>query len=99
MLHYLRNIRKKLIIQENVKKYLLYAIGEIFLVVIGILIALQINNWNEARKLRASEQNILQNLKSELIINLEQLEIYQNIHLGDFAQPEVCIKRIRHRRR
>ena len=84
MLHYLRNIRKKLIIQENVRKYLLYSIGEILLVVIGILIALQINNWNEARKLRASEQNILQNLKSELIINLEQLEIYQNIHLGEY---------------
>ena len=47
MLKFLRTIRKKLIEEDNVRKYLLYAIGEILLVVIGILIALQINNWNE----------------------------------------------------
>ena len=40
-------------------KYFKYAIGEIILVVIGILIALQINNWNETRKERAQEQELL----------------------------------------
>jgi len=49
MLKFFRTIRKKLIEEDNVRKYLLYAIGEILLVVIGILIALQVNNWNEAR--------------------------------------------------
>jgi hypothetical protein len=49
-------------------KYLKYAIGEILLVVVGILIALQINNWNEAEKRNDEEQKLLR----ELIVNLEQ---------------------------
>jgi len=55
MLKFFRTIRKKLIEEDNVRKYLLYAVGEILLVVIGILIALQINNWNENRKNRILE--------------------------------------------
>jgi hypothetical protein len=55
-------------------KYLKYAIGEIILVVIGILIALQINNWNEKQKHIAQEQLILKQLKSEYQSNLTQLE-------------------------
>ena len=47
-------------------KYLRYSIGEIALVVIGILIALQINNWNEREKSRDSEKLLLTNLKEEL---------------------------------
>ena len=50
MLKFFRRIRRKLIDEGNLKKYLIYAIGEILLVVIGILIALQINNWNEGQK-------------------------------------------------
>jgi len=50
MLKFFRNIRKKLAAQNKVASYLRYAIGEIILVVIGILIALQVNNWNEERK-------------------------------------------------
>ena len=45
-----RNIRKKLAAQNRAAAYMPYAIGEIVLVVIGILIALQVNNWNEVRK-------------------------------------------------
>jgi hypothetical protein len=54
-------------------KYFKYAIGEIILVVIGILIALQINNWNEGRKERLQEQELLTQLQSEFKSNLEQL--------------------------
>jgi hypothetical protein len=53
-----------------VSKYLLYAFGEIVLVVIGILIALQINNWNESRKASIREANFL----SDLLGNLEKDE-------------------------
>ncbi|MFH4967884.1 DUF6090 family protein [Gaetbulibacter sp. M240] len=49
MLKFFRNIRKRLLSESKFRNYFLYAIGEIILVVIGILIALQINNWNEAR--------------------------------------------------
>jgi hypothetical protein len=84
MLKFFRRIRKKMIEQSKVRSYVLYAIGEIFLVVIGILIALQINNWNEVQKDRASEVDILHNLNEELIRNKEELEIYQQIHLEGY---------------
>ena len=59
--------------QGKTSKYLKYALGEIFLVVIGILIALQINNWNENRKENLEEQKILKQLKNEFEKNLAQL--------------------------
>ena len=58
MIKFFRHIRQSMINQNRTKKYLLYAIGEIILVVIGILIALQINNWNEQRKILKSEKEI-----------------------------------------
>ncbi len=66
MLTFLRKIRRSLIESGSTRRYLLYAIGEIALVVIGILIALQINNWNEARKNRLVEQNLYENLLTNL---------------------------------
>jgi len=60
--------------QNKTGKYLKYAIGEIVLVVIGILIALSINNWNEVRKNNTKEQQILTQLKDEYTTNLLQLE-------------------------
>ena len=55
-------------------KYLKYAVGEIILVVIGILIALQINNWNEIRKLRIEETSHLLELKSNLEVTLDNFK-------------------------
>ena len=49
MIKFFRKIRQKLITENKFNRYLLYAIGEIILVVIGILIALQVNNWNNDR--------------------------------------------------
>lgn len=66
MINLLRHIRKSLLEQNNMGKYFKYALGEILLVVIGILIALQINNWNETRKLRIQEKEILSSLVEEL---------------------------------
>lgn len=67
MIKFFRKIRQKLLTENKFSKYLLYAIGEIILVVIGILIALQINNSNELNKQRAKEVQFLKNLKSDLI--------------------------------
>jgi hypothetical protein len=61
-----RKIRQELSAQNKLSKYLRYAIGEIALVVIGILIALQINTWNEGRKERIVERQILTNIKAAL---------------------------------
>jgi hypothetical protein len=77
MLTFLRRIRRTLIESGSARKYLLYGIGEIALVVIGILVALQINNWNEQKKSSREEQSILINLKKDFEINKETL-ILQN---------------------
>jgi len=74
MLTFLRKIRKSLIETESNQKYILYAVGEIALVVIGILIALQINNWNEGRKKRIQEQSYLAALHKEFNVNRERLD-------------------------
>lgn len=66
MLTLLRKIRKSLIDSGSERKYLLYAVGEIALVVIGILIALQINNWNENRKEEILEIQFLHRLLEDL---------------------------------
>ena len=63
-----------MLMENKTSKYFKYAIGEIVLVVIGILIALQINNWNEQRKERLEEKELLEQLKSEFQSNLEQLD-------------------------
>jgi len=59
MIKFFRHIRQRMIKENRVSKYLLYAIGEIVLVVIGILIALQVNDWSDQRKNVAFEQDIL----------------------------------------
>ena len=67
MIKFFRHIRQQLISENKTGKYLKYAIGEIILVVIGILIALQINNWNENRKAQKLEAQIYTELKSDLL--------------------------------
>jgi len=67
-----RRIRQKLIDSGSLAKYLLYAVGEILLVVIGILIALQVNNWNENKSLRSQENVYLQLVRDDLILQLEE---------------------------
>ena len=74
MIKFFRKIRQTLIMENKTGKYFTYAVGEIVLVVIGILIALQINNWNEGRKERLQEQELLTQLQSEFKSNLEQLD-------------------------
>jgi hypothetical protein len=67
--------------QGKTGKYLKYALGEIFLVVIGILIALQINNWNEQRKDRDKEALYLQQINAEFIENKAQFDKIRDFHL------------------
>ena len=66
MLSFLRKRRRKIIEDSKMKKVLIYALGEILLVVIGILIAVQINNWNTIRKLEKSETLTLNRLFEDL---------------------------------
>ncbi|AGC78075.1 hypothetical protein LX97_03161 [Nonlabens dokdonensis] len=73
MIKFFRKIRQNLLSEGKTGKYFKYAIGEIVLVVIGILIALSINNLNEQRKANIKEQAILKRLEKEFISNRKQL--------------------------
>ncbi len=74
MIQFFRKIRFNLMEKNKTGKYLKYAFGEIVLVVIGILIALQINNWNELNKERASEKIILNEIRDNLKFDLKDFE-------------------------
>ncbi|MBD10112.1 MAG: hypothetical protein CMC68_05100, partial [Flavobacteriaceae bacterium] len=79
MIKFFRNIRRSHINEGKTSKYLKYALGEIILVVIGILIALQINNWNENRKKRQVELNYLERLIIDLRENEKLLSEFHDI--------------------
>lgn len=74
MIHFFRRIRHKLLTENRLTRYLIYAIGEIALVMIGILLALQVNNWNEQRKQNKLEHTYLIALKEEFKENLVETE-------------------------
>ena len=77
MIKFFRHIRKSHLMENKTCKYLKYAIGEIVLLVIGILIALQINNWNQSNILKIEEVKSLKSLHSEFQENLQK---FDNIH-------------------
>ncbi|MEM6541830.1 MAG: DUF6090 family protein [Bacteroidota bacterium] len=74
MIQFFRRIRQKLLTERQFKKYLFYAAGEIVLVVIGILIALQINNWNNQNNDRKKEALILKQIHRDFKSNKKQLD-------------------------
>ena len=84
MINFFRKIRKQLADDNKPLKYMRYAIGEIVLVVIGILIALSINNWNENRKEKQLEENLLlelrENLQGDIDHNRHEINT-QNAHI------------------
>ena len=97
MIKFFRNIRQKLASENKFLAYSRYAIGEIVLVVIGILIALQVNNWNEGRKDRKFEHEILslinQNLEQDSIsLSNEQSNAKLAIRLTDRLLQQVKLK-------
>ena len=81
MIKFFRQIRRSLINQNQMGKYLKYAIGEILLVVIGILIALQINNWNEKRNNDKKLVNIYTSVHADIKNDLEDLNKLQDFFI------------------
>jgi len=70
MIRMLGRFRQAELMESRFAGYFLYAIGEIFLVVVGILIALQVNTWSETRKARAYERVMLQEIRENVLVNL-----------------------------
>ena len=75
MIKFFRRVRRQLLTENKFSKYLLYAIGEIILVVIGILIALQINSWNQLKKDRQEENDLLHRISKNLERDLIDLDM------------------------
>ena len=90
MIKFFRRIRQKLLTENKVSKYLLYAIGEIVLVVIGILIALTINNWNEFNKERKQERKVLTELLTSLEHNYNRM-IFDSINRSNWNKSSDII--------
>ncbi|MCZ6595805.1 MAG: DUF6090 family protein [Bacteroidetes bacterium] len=95
MIKLFRNNRKKMLDKGNFHKYILYAIGEIILVVVGILIALSINNWNNNKLDRKAELQIYKNIKSQILDDQGLLNgniDYNNLYLEQyhFAQQIIA---------
>lgn len=89
MINFYRRLRQSFLNQNRFSKYLLYAIGEIILVVFGILIALQINNWNTARQIDITNTKLLEKLKIELQQNTIRLN-----HLNESSRGYINIKKM-----
>jgi len=80
MLKIFRKVRQNMLETGKTARYLKYAIGEIILVMIGILLALQVNNWNELKKAERQEVKILNQINNDLKVNLEEVgSVYDRV--------------------
>lgn len=82
MLRFFRHIRKRLMEQKRIRTYVLYAAGEILLVMIGILLALQVNNWNDVAKERKMEQRYLLQIFEDF--RQDSLQLAEQITNSDY---------------
>lgn len=74
MLRFLRHFRQRYLKERQLGRYLLYAFGEVLLVMVGILLALQVDNWNEERKERKVELELLQALRTDLVYARNEMD-------------------------
>ncbi|RNC92088.1 MAG: hypothetical protein ED555_02980 [Allomuricauda sp.] len=98
MINFFRKIRQKLLAENKFSKYVLYAIGEIILVVIGILIALQINNWNEQRKAKTIEKEILIQFKEDLKGDIESIARVEHWMQKVIASSKIVVVQLKEKR-
>ncbi|RNC87995.1 MAG: hypothetical protein ED556_02050 [Winogradskyella sp.] len=92
MIKFFRHIRHSLIQKNQMGKYFKYAIGEILLVVIGILIALQINNWSDKSKLMEQEKVYLKQLLHDFMANKEGISYFKKAYEGELKHLDVILR-------
>ncbi len=91
MLRLFRKIRQRLLIDNKFGKYLLYAIGEIIILIFGIVFALQINNWNENRQKKIVEISILKTFKAELEKDHSLWRLDIDLHTDAMVSMQIII--------
>ncbi|RNC92076.1 MAG: hypothetical protein ED555_02920 [Allomuricauda sp.] len=92
MIKFFRRIRQKLLEENRFSKYLLYALGEIILVVIGILIALQINNWNEKRVRLQLEKEVVEQLIFDFTKNQEAIDYFKTQYEDSYKVIQTTLR-------
>jgi len=92
MIRLFRKIRQQLLSKDKYSTYLLYASGEIILVVVGILLALQIDNWNDQRIERIKELNYLKAIKNDLVLNRNEVESFIQMKHTAIKSANIIIK-------
>tara|TARA_R110001606_G_scaffold388375_1_gene553643 strand:- start:1328 stop:2371 length:1044 start_codon:yes stop_codon:yes gene_type:complete len=93
MIKFFRKIRQNLLLENKTGKYLKYAIGEIALVVIGILIALQINNWNEERQNHNNTISIFKDIQEDLLNDIRETDRFLKLYAN--KQDSISLKIIK----
>ena len=91
MIRLFRKIRHKLLSEQSYGIYILYASGEMLLVVVGILFALQIDNWNDQRKSRVLEHELLDQFQSELYTDIESIREVNHWYKKTVSSCEVLV--------
>ena len=99
MIRFFRRIRRALFSDNKYLKYALYALGEITLVMIGILLALQVNNWNEKRAIIAEEKVLLHLIQDELKENAKSLVGIKNLMANDVFKLERILSHLKDHQR
>ena len=94
MLRFFRQIRQRLITDNKFSKYLLYAVGEIILVMIGILLALQVNNWNQEQEQQKAIKRYLVSLVKDLEMDLEQFQARSDQAIFRFYSSQQLLKMV-----
>ncbi len=97
MIRFLIKIRQKLLTENKLSKYLIYAIGEIVLIVIGIMIALSINNANDVKNQRRKEHALLNEMHQNLKIDLKDLNYNIKESVKRIQANEIILKELQER--
>ena len=91
MIKFFQNIRQKLLAEGKTANYIKYAIGEIVLVMIGILLAVQVSEWNTNRKRQQQEAQILRDIHNEFLENKEQFKLVKSYHAISYESTTILL--------
>ena len=94
MLKFFRTIRRTLLSDNKTGKYLKYAIGEVILVMVGILLALQVNNWNEESKTNLAQNQLLTKLSEEITQDVSRFKNQDSIYQLWEAQADNILSNV-----